>query len=810
MEREFRDELAASPTPGARARLWLRTLADLAVSIPARYTDELIQDSRHTLRLWAARPGHTASASAALAIGIGAATGGFSFLNALLLRSLPFSNPARLASLNPNDYIPPHGTAAQFHSWLAQSPLFADGFLVEEFNVNLGGAAELGRLHIALSTANLFSALGVSPILGRAFAPGEDAPGQNPVAVISHGLWQQRYASSPQALGATIRLNGEPFTIIGVAPPEFDYPGGAALWTPGRFSPGNNGWATVLRLRPGIPWAAAEAALEAEAQHAAPPSLPRQPLHLRSLQHALAGPARRASLLLMAALGLMLLIACINAANLLITRTADRRPEFFIRAALGASAARLQQQLLTECALLAAAATACGLLIAVWISTLAEKLYPPPLASQSYSIFDIRVFVFAALTALASCAAFGILPSLYAARGSNAGPGARRLRETLAALQVLLTVVLAVASLSAGRAIAGILTADRGFDAHPVVTLGIALEGTAHQPESRRLPYFEEAIARLRLLPGVQSASATEFLPLYADSFVGGPFGLDGRRAPRNSTMIPILAGYFETMGGRILAGREFTPAEVRSNAKVALVNERFARSFGPPEEIVGRRLTAGKQNGWTIIGVVQGMDYETDPSLAKGNQVFVPSTAPGGFFSTLVVCVQGDPAARLAEIRDTVHAIDPAVPLFSIKTMQQRVEEFYARPRHFGTALWMFAAFATLLAAIGIHGIVSYTVVQRTREMGIRMALGTTPSQTRKLLLAQNLAIVAAGALPGLAIAWRLGPLLASAIEGAVPPDPLPTAALLLALFIIAAGAIWNATSRITTLDIAAILRTD
>ena len=308
MEKEFRDELAESGGGWARAALWVRLLADLAVSIPVQVSREALQDFRYTLRLWAGRPWHAGFAIAALAIGIGANTGVFSVVNALLLRSLPFHEPDRLALLN--QFIPPHDSAKQFHDWRQQSTYLADTALFEENDVNLGGSGSRAGLHVAQTSWNFFSVLGTQPALGRGFAPEDDVdgtgwglPGRNAVAVIGYGLWQQLFGGDPNVLGATIRIDGNALTVVGVAPPGFDYPGKAVLWKPAAFSPGNNGWGTVARLKPGIAWPQARAAFAVEAERLSPRLEGVDNFNLRpsmtSLQDGLAGPVKNASLMFM-------------------------------------------------------------------------------------------------------------------------------------------------------------------------------------------------------------------------------------------------------------------------------------------------------------------------------------------------------------------------------------------------------------------------------------------------------------------------------------------------------------------------------
>jgi putative ABC transport system permease protein len=342
-----------------------------------------------------------------------------------------------------------------------------------------------------------------------------------------------------------------------------------------------------------------------------------------------------------------------------------------------------------------------------------------------------------------------------------------------------------------------------------VVTVNVSLDGTTHQLAKRELPYFEQVLDRVRHLRGVRAASATEFLPLYASAFVGGPFGLDGRAAKRSSTMIPVMAQYFQTMGARILYGREFTEAEVHSGARVAVVNQRFAAGFGSPQDVIGHQLT-NEGDSWRIVGVVKGMEYETDPTTAHGNEVFIPSTNPGSFFSTFVVRVDGRAEDRLGEVRDVIQSMDPQVPVFGAKTMKQRLDETFAGPEFYRTAISFFAGIALLLAVIGIYGIVSYAVVQRTQEMGIRLAMGTTPMRLRGMLLRQGLLMVVAGAIPGITGAQLSGRFLQTLIDGAKPIGMGTSAGLILLLTLVASTSMWSASRRITRLDISAILRAE
>ena len=361
-----------------------------------------------------------------------------------------------------------------------------------------------------------------------------------------------------------------------------------------------------------------------------------------------------------------------------------------------------------------------------------------------------------------------------------------------------------------GRAFVHLIGIDRGYNVKGIVTVNVSLEGTRHQSNKRQLAYFEEVLGRLQKMPDVRSASATEFLPLYASAFVGGPFGLDGRPAKLNSTMIPVMAGYFETVGARILAGREFSGAEVRSGAKVAMVNERFAEGFGGPENIVGHQLTMEGDAPKQIVGVVKGMEYETDPSLAGSQQVFVPSETPGSFYSTFVASVNGRAADRLAEIRAAIESVDPQVPVFGVKTMEQRLDEIFARPKLYRAATWMFAGLALLLALMGVYGMVAAGVVRRTKEMGVRMVLGSTSLGLREMLVRESLMMVGIGVLLGIAMARLTGRALGSLVEGATAVDMASSAGLVACFLLMGMASAWMATRKIAKLDVMEVLRAE
>jgi predicted permease len=677
---------------------------------------------------------------------------------------------------------------------------------------------------VAQTSWNFFDLLGVRPVLGRTFAPGEDVegngwgpPGPNAVAVISYGLWQSSFGGERAVLGATIRIDGHALTVIGVAPPGFDYPQKSSIWKPAAYSQGDYGFTAIGRIKPDVTWEQARALTVVEADRLSPwrrDSPKPAPPVIAPLRDELAGPTKNASLVLMGGAVLILLIACLNVANLMTARTADRHVELSIRSALGASRARLVQQLLTECLLLALAGGTAGASVAYAVTSLAAQLQPAALATQTYSMLNARVICFAIATILLAGFLFGILPALYArrvhtfgTRSSSDGRGSRRLREALVTAQVMLSIVLVSASLSLGRAFLDLMRADRGFHRAGVVTAMVSLEGTTHETAAKRLAYFQEVLTRLGRLPTVRAASTTQFLPLDAKGFVGGRFRLDGRQASMNSMFVPVMQDYFRVMGTRLLAGREFTEADIRTNTNVAMVSDALAREFGQPADLIGRELSIGK-NSWRIIGVVKGMDYMV--ADAQTSQVFHPSRSPGWPRTAIVVRVTGRPEDRLAMIRDTIRSVDPQVPLFDVKTLEQRMADEFARPQFYKTAVMCFAAFALLLAILGIYSIISYSVARATHAIGVRMALGARPAGLRVSLLAKGLLPVAQGVILGVAGALLSGRLLGSLVEGAKLVNFTALVAEIFIIAVVAGATIWVATRPVARLEVMEILRAE
>lgn len=821
MEQDFLEEYAECSGSFRRLQIWVSVVLDLLRAVPRQTIEEFSQDVWLSVRLWRKTPWQVALTVSSLAIGIGAATGGFSIVNGLFLRELPFRHPDRLATFGPDVYNPPHGSAREFAHWRSGSNYFQNAAIFEEGDVNLSDVPFPDRVHVAQTSWSFFRVLGVDPALGRFFDSEHDD--DTDVAVISYGFWQQRMGGRATVAGSRIRLDGTPLTVIGVAPPAFDYPGRAQVWRPTRYSAGNNGWTTVARLRDGVSWPQAQSAFLAEVQRSFPkdPAVFRpETIRLTPMRAALNGTAGQASLILMGCVVVVMLLACANATGLLLGRMMDRGQELAIRSALGASRARLMQQVSTEALLVATVSAGIGWAIAVWATSAVDHLQPAALESQSYSLFHPTVITFAAVAGLFCTALLGTLPAWFAGRvhrfanrGERHLPSSLRMREVLILCQVAITSTLLASSFSLGRAFHTLMTRDRGYDLSSVVTAAVSLDGTTYQTSTARLSYFERVTAQLGDLPWVRSASATEFLPLFTNGFMGGRLGVEGRPANRNSVVIPVLSGFFRTMGVPLAHGREFTASEVHNGARVAVVNYRFAESVGmAPSELIGRLLTAGRTKPWTIIGVIRGIDYEeTDASTRLGNQVFIASASPGSFLSTFVIRVRGDEGEYVTALRDAIGSVDPKVPVFDAQTMQQRLERLHSRSRLYRTATWSFALFGALLSVAGLYGLISASVAQRTREFAVRMALGCSSRAIRGKVLTTRLWPLACAAFAGAGAALPLSSLFLSRfIEGTQPAGLVPSAFLVLVITSVASLGAWVATARIGKIDITSILKAD
>jgi len=551
MERLFSDEYRDATGFWSRTRLWFRAIEDVVVSAPQQRLNELMLDLTHATRIYRKHLFTTMLALAALALAIGASTGVFSVLSALLLRSLPFSRPEELTRL----WLPPVSALsghATFSDWHRHSTYLANAAALSPSEMNLTGEREAFRIKVAETSANFSELLGTNPVVGRTFAPDEDIPGHNEVAVISYGLWQQRFGGTPEIAGSVLHLNGARFTIIGVAPSAFDFPGKTAIWLPTVFDfekvphRGALFIETIGRLKPGVTVPMAQQMFDAEVRRIperirslgpGEPGAQNRP-RLESLQNHLAGTVRQATWVLAGMTLLVLLTACGNVAQLLLSRTTtERRQELAVRAALGASRSRLLQQLITEATFLTVLGATLGLLVAYWTAKIASAVAPAQIAAQEYTVLDWRVLGFAAALAVAIGIIFGVFPALFVShlqpnaraiqrRHANGIAGTKTARAGLVAVQAALTLCLLTSAFALGLTFLRLMKVDLGFQTANTVTLNVSLQGTARNG-SAEWQYYRDALKRLRSIPGVISAGGTSYLPL-ADNVLHGWRHQDG------------------------------------------------------------------------------------------------------------------------------------------------------------------------------------------------------------------------------------------------------------------------------------------
>jgi putative ABC transport system permease protein len=817
LEREFRDEYRES---GGGFWFWAGALADAAVSIPGEFTREMLQDLHFSVRVYAQRPLVTILAVAALAMAIGATTGVFSIVNALLLRSLPFRDPERIVRWSQFYFI-----RDGYPAWRANQT-YADAVApYYTAEMNLTRDADAVRVKVTESTAEFFRVMGSEPEIGRAFADGEDLPGHVNEAVISYSLWQQFFGGDGRVLGSTVKINGIAMKVIGVARPKFDYPDRTAVWTPSVVDMGalpKTGaifWHGMARLKARTTIERATSMIQASAPRG------NEAPRFISLRETLSGNVTQASLVMMGAAAFVLLIACANIANLLLARVAERRSEIAVRAALGASRARLVQQLITESIALAAMSSIAGVFIAQWVSKIALAAQPVPLGSQEYTILDWRVLEFAVgITALTGIL-FGVFPAWLSGRvHSTAGvsdrsggstSGASRLRNAMVAVQVSLTLVLLAGSIVMGRGFLRLMGTDLGFHADRLVTMSISLLGSHHNTAVLRGNYLNESLERLRAVPGVESAAAIDSLPLTGDYFT--PTGviaetevkLDSGATAAFATYSWATADYFKTMATPILSGREFTHSDGAGTEPVAVVSDMFARSTGLGNAIIGRKFTSQFYKvSYTIVGVVSDIRHLVESDVRPMVYLAATQSMPRTF--TFAARVHGNPENYLAVCRDAVQLVDHEVAVYGASTLGDRLAATLARPRLYTTAILFLSGFAVLLAIIGIYGVSSYSVTQRKHEIGVRMAVGATVGNVRWMILRQGLVPTVAGVVIGIGGAAAAGRFLEHLITDAKSMDAATCGAAASGLAITAALSMWSATRRVTRMDPIETLRSE
>jgi putative ABC transport system permease protein len=808
--------------------------------------ERIFTDIRYGLRGLTKRPAFTAIALLTLALGIGVNTAIFSAVDSVLLRPMPFKDPESLVAVW--EHSPQLGIArnemapANFFDLRSQTQVFEGLGAFGDMSMNLTGEGEPERLEGQVVTANIFDLLGVQPVLGRTFAPQEDQVGQEHVVVLSHALWKRRFNRDPNIINRQLTFNGESYTVVGVMPPEFFFPvRESELWIPWAMEPGEASGRGdhylhgIARLKPGVTTQRANAEVEAVGARLAA-EYPRTNGGLgfivNSFQRDYVGDLRRPMLILFAAVGLVLLIACANVANLLLAQATVRRREIAIRMALGARRWTIARQLLLESLLLAIGGGIIGVFGAVWGVEALTKLLPESLSKlQSVSI-DARVLVFTVGVVVLTAIVFGVVPALHAvranpgealsetARDAAGGTSGRYMRRMLVVLEVALAVVLLVGAGLLIRSFQRLNQVDVGFNPNNVLTMRTVLPMPKYAKPETRKAFYDELLRRVEELPGVESAGVITFMPL---SFSGMKFSfsVEGRTNPSDANLPfafyrVVSPDYFRALEIPLQRGRFFDSRDSKDSPPVMVVNRRLAEQFWPGEDPTGKRLKIGpadSPNPWAIvIGVVgdvrqQGFYGEQLPEFyVSYAQEWRSWMSP----KDLLVRTKGDPAALAAAVREAVWAVDKDQPVSNVRTMDQVFASAISRERFQMLMLTLFATLALVLACIGLYGVISYMVAQRTHEIGVRMALGAQAGDVLTLVIRQGMLLAGVGLIMGIAIGSAVTRVLSDMLYGVTATDPLTFVGVPVLLLLVAFLACYIPARRATRIDPLAALRSE
>ena len=801
----------------------------------------LWQDLRYGIRMLMTKPGFTVVAAITLALGIGANTAIFSVINAVMLRPLPYAEPERLIRLwesNPERGWPEFSASApNFEDWRKQQSVYEQLAAYEFTTFNITGSGEPERVAALSVTPNLFPTLGVLPALGRNFLTEEERAGHNRVVILSDGLWQRRFGADRELIGRQIQLNGESYTVVGVMPPQFQLTRGTEVWVPLMLDPAVQPWRadrsnhnlTVIgRLKPGVSLAQAQSAMDTLARQLEqqyPKSNAGWGVRMRTFYDwMIPAQTRRAMLVLFAAVGFVLLIACANVANLLLARASSRQREIAIRAALGASRWRVMRQLLTESLLLALLGGLAGALLALWGTDLVKASASLNIPRLNETRLDVSVLAFTFIISLLTGVIFGLAPAWQASKlglnetlkeaGRSGSGGMRhRLRSALVVSEVALALVLLVSAGLMMRSFAHLQKVSLGFAPENVLTMQISLPGSKYGENTTRVNFFNQMLERLRAVPGVTDAAAVTQPPLSGGGGWGMEIALEGRSAgpaePKlSSATFAVTPHYFHTMGIPLLQGRDFTEQDRGDAPLTLIVNEAFARRFWPNENPIGKRFRPGTGNPFgTVVGVVGNV---RNTSLENEG-------APAFYFSyghigmpalTVAVRTVAPPETLTAALRAQVHSLDQELPIYNVRPMAQIVYNAAGQPRFQTSLLGLFSTLALLLAAIGIYGVMAYTVTQRTHEIGVRMALGAQARDVLRLIVKQGMILSLIGVTIGLALAYGLTRFLKELLYEVKTTDPLTFVVISLLLVGITLLACYIPARRATKVDPMVALR--
>jgi putative ABC transport system permease protein len=812
--------------------------------------EALIQDLRYAARMLMKSPGFTFVAVLTLALGIGPNTAIFSVVNGVLLRPLPYYEPERLVMvwadrpiLQAQTGLPDFPvTGADFVDWRNQNQVFENMAAMVAFRSNLTGGGEPESVVAMRASANLFPLLGARLAVGRAFLPEEDQAGATRVVVISHELWQLRYGADPNIIGQKIILDNEAYTVIGVTAPDFHFPRrgevpgtyliGATkpdLYLPIAFTPEQknnrrgNYLIVIARLKPGVSLGQASADMNSIARRLTeqyPQTNTDKGARLAPLRQQAVGKARTALLVLLGAVGFVLLIACANVANLLLARAAGRQKEMAIRAAIGASRWRVVRQLGAESLVLAISGGAAGLLLAWWGVKLLLAIAPDNLPRLYDIRLDTRVAGFTLLVSLLTGIVFGLLPALHASKinlsvtlkeggRDAAGLLRRRLRGFLVVTEVALAFMLLIGAGLLIRSFERLTEVDPGLDPRGVLTMNMLLP--AKYSGGRSAAFFQQTLERLRALPGVEAAATVSPLPL-SGAHGSAAFRIEGRPSPTeeafNSGVRIISPDFFNTFRVPLVKGRLPAESDGDKAPPVVVVNESLARNYFANEDPLGKRIIifGGTR---AIVGVVSDVKHSALDEEAKA-EIYMPMAQVPTRYMALAVRVSGDPMQMLAAVRGQVWAVDKDLPIFSVETIERLMAKSVA-PRRFNLLLLgAFALVGLALAGVGLYGVMSYTVTQRTREIGVRVALGAQRGDVLRLVIGEGMKLALIGALLGLGGALALTRLLKTLLFGVSATDPLTFIAIAALLIIVALLACWIPARRAASMDPLVSLRVE